>query len=84
MLALLGDSCCNPLSLGRIQKLIEKEVPGIYVHSIRIGSDIVEVCVCMCVQRLSYGNQSFLQCIVENMQSYILFLGHSQWFFCQL
>ena len=45
MLVLLGDSCCNPLSLGRIQKMIEKEVPGIYVHSIRIGSDIVEVCV---------------------------------------
>ncbi|XP_033645194.1 palmitoyl-protein thioesterase 1-like [Asterias rubens] len=38
----MGDSCCNPLSLGSIQKMIEKLVPGIYVHSLEIGSGIVE------------------------------------------
>jgi len=37
-----GDSCCNPLSLGRLIKLVEKEVPGIYVQSIQIGSDFEE------------------------------------------
>jgi palmitoyl-protein thioesterase len=38
----MGDSCCNPLSLGRLMDLIKKEVPGIYIHSIKIGKDIVE------------------------------------------
>ncbi|XP_038057321.1 palmitoyl-protein thioesterase 1-like [Patiria miniata] len=38
----MGDSCCNPLSLGHIQTLIEKEVPGIYVRSLEIGDGIVE------------------------------------------
>jgi len=36
----MGDTCCNPLSLGRIQKLIETHIPGIYVHSLRIGSNV--------------------------------------------
>jgi len=39
---LTGDSCCNPLSLGRIKEMVEKEVPGIYVHSIQIGDDFIE------------------------------------------
>ncbi|XP_022102297.1 palmitoyl-protein thioesterase 1-like [Acanthaster planci] len=38
----MGDSCCNPLSLGRIQTLVEKEVPGIYVRSLEIGNNIIE------------------------------------------
>ncbi len=39
----MGDSCCNPLSLGKIIKLIESEItPAPYVHSIRIGSNIEE------------------------------------------
>jgi len=39
----MGDSCCNPLSLGSIIKLIERELtPAPYVHSIRIGSNIEE------------------------------------------
>lgn len=33
----MGDTCCNPLSMGRIMKLIEGEIPGIYIHSIEIG-----------------------------------------------
>jgi len=38
-----GDSCCNPLSLGAIQTLIEKHVEGIYVHSLQIGNNFAEV-----------------------------------------
>lgn len=36
----MGDSCCNPLSMGRIKDLIEKNVSGIYVNSLRIGDNI--------------------------------------------
>ncbi|CAL8294961.1 unnamed protein product [Boreogadus saida] len=38
----MGDSCCNPLSMGAIKKMIEDDVPGIYVLSLRIGNNIVE------------------------------------------
>ncbi|KAL8561741.1 Palmitoyl-protein thioesterase 1 [Nucella lapillus] len=38
----MGDSCCNPLSMGSIKKLIEQEVKGVYVRSLEIGSNIVE------------------------------------------
>ncbi|KAK2155923.1 hypothetical protein LSH36_227g06063 [Paralvinella palmiformis] len=38
----MGDSCCNPLSMGSIKSLIEKHVPGIYVRSLMIGNNIVE------------------------------------------
>ena len=39
----MGDSCCNPLSLGSIIKLIEKELtPAPYIHSLRIGSNAEE------------------------------------------
>lgn len=39
----MGDSCCNPLSLGSIIKLIQSQLtPAPYVHSIRIGSNIEE------------------------------------------
>ncbi|CAF0782012.1 unnamed protein product [Adineta ricciae] len=39
----MGDTCCNPLSLGTIIKLIEKEIsPSPYVHSLRIGSNVEE------------------------------------------
>ena len=40
---LVGDSCCNPVSLGAIQSLIEKHVEGIYVHSLQIGSNFFQV-----------------------------------------
>lgn len=37
----MGDSCCNPLSMGRIKSLIEKNVTNnIYVKSLMIGSNI--------------------------------------------
>lgn len=38
----MGDSCCYSFSLGAIKKIIEDEVPGIKVISIRIGKDTVE------------------------------------------
>jgi hypothetical protein len=41
----IGDFCCNPLSLGRIKTIIEDNVPGIYVNSLKIGSSVVEVSI---------------------------------------
>ncbi|XP_012872221.1 PREDICTED: palmitoyl-protein thioesterase 1 [Dipodomys ordii] len=38
----LGDSCCNPISMGIIKKMVEKEIPGIYVLSLEIGKTMVE------------------------------------------
>lgn len=40
---LAGDSCCNPMSMGYIQKLVEKKIPGIYVLSLKIGSNMIQV-----------------------------------------
>ncbi|KAF2071137.1 hypothetical protein CYY_007543 [Polysphondylium violaceum] len=38
----MGDTCCYPFSMGRIKKLIENEIPGIYVNSIEIGDSIAD------------------------------------------
>ncbi|XP_051892467.1 palmitoyl-protein thioesterase 1-like [Pristis pectinata] len=38
----MGDSCCNPLSMGFIKKLVEEKIPGIYVLSLEIGNSIKE------------------------------------------
>ena len=38
----MGDSCCNPLSMGSIKDLIEREVKGVYVRSLKIGNNVVE------------------------------------------
>ena len=38
----MGDSCCNPLSLGSLIKLIKRQLPEPYVVSLRIGSNPVE------------------------------------------
>ncbi|XP_060703451.1 palmitoyl-protein thioesterase 1 isoform X1 [Hemiscyllium ocellatum] len=38
----MGDSCCNPLSMGFIKKLVEQEITGIYVLSLEIGNSIAE------------------------------------------
>ncbi|XP_046995486.1 palmitoyl-protein thioesterase 1 [Schistocerca americana] len=38
----MGDSCCNPISLGRIKLVIEDTFPGVYVKSIKIGANIIE------------------------------------------
>jgi len=36
----MGDSCCNPESMGAIKKLIQDNVPGVYVLSLEIGSSV--------------------------------------------
>ncbi|EPY78468.1 palmitoyl-protein thioesterase 1 precursor [Camelus ferus] len=38
----MGDSCCNPLSMGAIKKMVEKKIPGIYVLSLEIGKTLIE------------------------------------------
>ncbi|XP_077152274.1 palmitoyl-protein thioesterase 1 [Ranitomeya variabilis] len=38
----MGDSCCNPFSMGGIKKMVEQQVPGIYVLSLKIGNTIAE------------------------------------------
>ncbi|XP_045159476.2 palmitoyl-protein thioesterase 1-like isoform X2 [Mercenaria mercenaria] len=38
----MGDSCCNPLSMGSIKRLIEKNIRDVYVRSLEIGSSIEE------------------------------------------
>ncbi|XP_033214610.1 palmitoyl-protein thioesterase 1 [Belonocnema kinseyi] len=38
----MGDSCCFSFSLGYIKKILENEIPGVNVHSIRIGKDEIE------------------------------------------
>uniref|UniRef100_A0A452S511 Palmitoyl-protein thioesterase 1 n=1 Tax=Ursus americanus TaxID=9643 RepID=A0A452S511_URSAM len=40
--SLAGDSCCNPLSMGAIKKMVEKKIPGIYVLSLEIGKTLME------------------------------------------
>ncbi|GMT10317.1 hypothetical protein PFISCL1PPCAC_1614 [Pristionchus fissidentatus] len=35
----MGDSCCNPLSMGAIKKHLEEKIPGVYVHSLRLGNN---------------------------------------------
>eukprot|EP00771_Trimastix_marina_P003409 gnl/Trimastix_PCT/4665.p1 GENE.gnl/Trimastix_PCT/4665~~gnl/Trimastix_PCT/4665.p1 ORF type:complete len:331 (+),score=15.05 gnl/Trimastix_PCT/4665:95-994(+) len=35
----MGDSCCSPYSMGMIQSLIQKHLPGVYVRSLMIGAD---------------------------------------------
>ncbi|EFO28409.2 palmitoyl-protein thioesterase 1 [Loa loa] len=37
----MGDSCCNPLSLGRIEKILKQNIPNVYIYSIMIGSNVV-------------------------------------------
>ncbi|XP_068188358.1 palmitoyl-protein thioesterase 1 [Antennarius striatus] len=38
----MGDNCCNPLSMGEIKKMIEEEIPDIYVLSLMIGKNVIE------------------------------------------
>ena len=36
----MGDSCCNPLSMGSVKKMLEKELDGAYVLSLMIGDSV--------------------------------------------
>lgn len=38
----MGDSCCNPLSLGRIIQHIKDALPGVHVVSLQIGKNAIE------------------------------------------
>ncbi|XP_074073731.1 palmitoyl-protein thioesterase 1 [Macrotis lagotis] len=38
----MGDTCCNPLSMGFIKKIVEQKIPGIYVLSLEIGKTLIE------------------------------------------
>jgi len=38
----MGDNCCNPFSMGYIGKYLKKKVPGVYVHSLMIGDNVVQ------------------------------------------
>ncbi|XP_063168453.1 palmitoyl-protein thioesterase 1 [Candoia aspera] len=38
----MGDSCCNPMSMGYVKKIVEEKIPGIYVLSLMIGSNLIE------------------------------------------
>uniref|UniRef100_A0A0N5AXD8 Palmitoyl-protein thioesterase 1 n=1 Tax=Syphacia muris TaxID=451379 RepID=A0A0N5AXD8_9BILA len=38
----MGDSCCNPHSMGKIVKILEESIPGVYVRSIKIGNNFLE------------------------------------------
>lgn len=38
----MGDTCCFPWSMGRIKRLIERELSGIYVYSVMVGDNIIE------------------------------------------
>ncbi|XP_072303309.1 palmitoyl-protein thioesterase 1 [Eucyclogobius newberryi] len=38
----MGDSCCNPLSMGAIKKMLEEQISGVYVVSLMIGKNVVE------------------------------------------
>lgn len=35
----MGDSCCNPMSMGSIKKILEQNILGVYVKSLEIGSN---------------------------------------------
>lgn len=59
--SLAGDSCCNPVSMGYIQKLVEKKIPGIYVLSLKIGSNMIQVNRChssVSVQGWGWGSST--------------------------
>lgn len=35
----MGDSCCDPDTMGRVAGLIQNALPGVFVHSIQVGDD---------------------------------------------
>lgn len=38
----LGDSCCNPLSLGGFAKFVEQHIPGVHINSLKIGEYMLQ------------------------------------------
>jgi len=37
----MGDSCCNPSSMGSIKTMLEENIPGVYVTSLMIGNNVL-------------------------------------------
>jgi len=38
----MGDSCCNPFSMGSVSRYLQKKIPGAYVHSLMIGDNVIQ------------------------------------------
>jgi len=38
----MGDTCCMPFSLGHVKKILEQEIPGVYVNSLQLGETTTE------------------------------------------
>jgi len=38
----MGDTCCNPFSLGKMKQILEQEIPGVYVNSLMFGRTMME------------------------------------------
>jgi len=38
----MGDNCCDPLTMGHLQRFVEAALPGVYVRSIMVGDNTVE------------------------------------------
>ncbi|XP_023341576.1 palmitoyl-protein thioesterase 1 isoform X2 [Eurytemora carolleeae] len=38
----MGDSCCNPFSMGSVINLLQEKIPGVYVLSLMIGSNVIQ------------------------------------------
>ncbi|KAJ2726320.1 hypothetical protein GGI07_000631 [Coemansia sp. Benny D115] len=34
----MGDTCCDNSTMGAIQRIVEDELPGVYVHSVKLGT----------------------------------------------
>jgi palmitoyl-protein thioesterase len=64
----MGDSCCNPLSMGRIKSLIEKNVSDIYVYPLKIGSSVETV-----------SNTFLINKKLSKVFDSILKQGHNKW-----
>ncbi|KAL0871786.1 hypothetical protein ABMA27_004278 [Loxostege sticticalis] len=37
----MGDTCCMPYSLGLVKYFLEKQIPDVYVNSIRVGNSTI-------------------------------------------
>lgn len=38
----MGDTCCVSVSLGSFKLFLEKNIPGVYVNSLRVGNNTIE------------------------------------------
>ena len=75
MMMFSGDSCCNPLSMGSIKTMLENKIPGIYVRSLMIGDNVIQV--------LRWYKVGFFACmlfyIYKLWEAYLAALNHLQY-----